>query len=346
MLRNEIGSEFFENPLSDDSHFFESFEGYNYILLENGRECSYFINTMIEGGKLLFPSFACESMLQYLDKSCLEFYNVKQNFSIDLEDLVNRIDENTRAVLYVNYFGFLQSEEVLKFFKKCQTQGIIIIEDTTHSIFTDINTCGDFCIASLRKWAALPDGGIIYSKKEIPNHSFEKNNKFAKMREIAFDMKKSYMFGILAEKQGYLEAFLDAEKYINLSNEINRISDKSIGIIKHLDTNFIKERRRDNYRYLHRKLKKVGFEIITPDLGEEVPMFLVVELDKRDEARQYLIEHSIFCPVHWTKLKEIEDGYDVEKFTKRILSIPIDQRYGIQDMDRIIECLKKWKQEH
>ena len=50
-------------------------------------------------------------------------------------------------------------------------QGIIIVEDITHSLLSDCwQSCADYMVGSLRKWCAIPDGGILIktTDKEVP----------------------------------------------------------------------------------------------------------------------------------------------------------------------------------
>lgn len=67
--------------------------------------------------------------------------------------------------------------------------------------------------------------------------------------------------------------------------------------------------------------------------------FFPVYAKQRDQLRKYLIEHDIFCPIHWPKLDNIDERYQVHGIISNIISIPIDQRYENEDMQRIINAI-------
>jgi hypothetical protein len=65
-------------------------------------------------------------------------------------------------------------------------------------------------------------------------------------------------------------------------------------------------------------------------------------LENGDEVRKQLQEKKIFIPTLWPAVfnlcKETDIEYDL---AKNILPIPIDQRYGIEEMEYMIEKIKE-----
>jgi hypothetical protein len=59
----------------------------------------------------------------------------------------------------------------------------------------------------------------------------------------------------------------------------------------------------------------------------------MIQIDNRDSIRKYLALKGIFAPIHWL------DSQD-ETLRKSLLSLPIDQRYSDDDMQRILHELK------
>ena len=73
------------------------------------------------------------------------------------------------------------------------------------------------------------------------------------------------------------------------------------------------------------------------------PMFYPLLINKRrDEIRKILTEEKIYCPIHWPIPNQIKDKNldNTIGIYNTILSIPCDQRYGSNDMERIISVLK------
>ncbi len=79
----------------------------------------------------------------------------------------------------------------------------------------------------------------------------------------------------------------------------------------------------------------------------DCPLFVPVRVPEgqRDALRRYLIEREIYCPVHWPvsgyhRLTEEEQSFYDEE-----LSLVCDQRYGREDMERIIETVRSFWEE-
>ena len=91
--------------------------------------------------------------------------------------------------------------------------------------------------------------------------------------------------------------------------------------------------RRENARVLYEGLSgKVQFMFPIEDM--DCPLFVPVLLPNRDEVKAHLTKNEIYCPVHWPKPKGCDSNiYDLE------LSLICDQRYGIEDMERIVSVI-------
>ena len=68
-------------------------------------------------------------------------------------------------------------------------------------------------------------------------------------------------------------------------------------------------------------------------IDDFVPLTFPVYVTDRDMFRKYLIEHQIYCAVHWPlEGTELEGNSDAEWISDHILSLPIDQRYGVSHL--------------
>ena len=73
-----------------------------------------------------------------------------------------------------------------------------------------------------------------------------------------------------------------------------------------------------------------------------VPLGFPIRLAARDRVRQALIEERIYPPTHWPL-----DGVIPETFAAshalaaHILTLPCDQRYARDDMERMVSAVKK-----
>lgn len=118
------------------------------------------------GHKVLVPAYHCVAMIEpivYVGADPV-FYRLRDDLSVDLDDVAAKIDGNTRAFIAVNYFGFPQDLPALRRF--CDERALTFIEDCAHSFFGSFNgrplgSFGHFAVASLTKFFPVRDGGAL-----------------------------------------------------------------------------------------------------------------------------------------------------------------------------------------
>ena len=77
---------------------------------------------------------------------------------------------------------------------------------------------------------------------------------------------------------------------------------------------------------------------------DDVPMVYPLYLENGDEVRTKLIQNQIFVARYWPNVLNDAKPTDLEfSLTMNILPLPIDQRYGTEDMNRIIEIIHQIK---
>ena len=100
---------------------------------------------------------------------------------------------------------------------------------------------------------------------------------------------------------------------------------------------------------LDKILKGIGMKGI---LKEEqfVPFCYPLYRENRDEFREYLMEHQVYCAVHWPleNLGLEQNGTDLKwndtaiQMSHNIISLPIDQRYDKQHMQYLGSLIKDY----
>ena len=118
------------------------------------------------GDSVLIPSYSCGTEIDpFLDQHVgVRFYRTSRDMSIDLEDMIARIDSTTRAILVTHYIGFPQEIAAVK--RVCAEQGLFLVEDCAHAFLSEyggssVGTFGDVSIFSLRKTLPIPNGGVL-----------------------------------------------------------------------------------------------------------------------------------------------------------------------------------------
>ena len=102
----------------------------------------------------------------------------------------------------------------------------------------------------------------------------------------------------------------------------------------------MQQRRRENAALLKAEISHISG--ICPLLRlspADCPLFypIVIENGQRDRVRKFLVQNNVFCTVHWPHSVE---GYSSNIFASE-LSLTCDQRYGVDDMEKVIHLLKK-----
>jgi len=110
---------------------------------------------------VLMPAYSCKEVVRpFLKRTQVEFYDVRPDLTIDPEELKRKLEVNkVKALLVINYFGFLQPfrSEIKQL---CFENGVVLIEDCAHSLLTvGSGETGDFAVYSFRKTLPVPDGG-------------------------------------------------------------------------------------------------------------------------------------------------------------------------------------------
>ena len=344
MLNKEIGSEFWEADQKPNGKFYPG-ERVATSLLSGRTALDFIVRDIKVSGKICsayLPSYCCHSMIQpFLDNGVdVKFYRVtfvNGTFVYDLDSLADY-----DAVLIMQYFGF-GNLDVKEQIRCCKEQGKIVIEDATHSFFSETPYCGlsDYVFASIRKWTGLPGGAVAFKHSGDFLVAFprETNSRFIEMRTLAAELKRQYICGISTEKEVFLDFFARAEDLLEKDYSDYNLPEELEKRLCFLDSEKIISGRRRNAALLIEKIKKLS-AVETPTLKSgDVPLFVPIFLPvgRRNELRRYLIERAVYCPVHWPASQAYSE--QETSLSTRELSLICDQRYSETDMMYISELV-------
>lgn len=353
----EIGSEFWidevvnETPNADIPDWLNGFG--DVVLTSSGRGAISLILSQISPPirRVLLPTYVCESVILPFERAGYElmYYEVDESFA---PQNINTERADIGVFFHMGYFGFPTNEKLVGEIKKLKAQSVIIIEDVTHTLYSENNRPlgNDYVFGSVRKWFGLPSGGFAAAVRkkmdcvDMPLPSQE----LIKLRTKSLMLKWSYMQTMNESlKKDYLDGFGKAEKMFDADVGAYRMDSTSTQIIHEIDIKSIVNKRRENYRYLLAQLTKTDeIKVIFKNLPESVCPFLfpVIVTGERGTLRNKLIEEEIYCPIHWPIPKQI--NHLISSCTRSvydsILSFPCDQRYSVTDMDRIACAVKQF----
>lgn len=343
----ELGSEFnldLHDLKPSRNSFFRDFGDMTYRLFDSGRSALKAVSLSLRSGSVLMPELMCESVLGCFPEDRIVFYRLKNDLQIDTDDLTGKIGRDTAAVYLMHYFGSLQPAETLSLLAaEKEKYGFTIIEDTTHSLFSKKRTVGDYCVASLRKWLAVPDGGILYPRDSLNSYDgIRRNTNLDKA--YAMMLKTLYLNGKLDCKAEYRKIFAECENRLDAQKKIRRISDCAEFLLGCYEVDVLVKRRRSNLKNLKSGLDHIGIRQVCDFAETNCPFALAVTVPDRDNFRRYLMENNIYCAVHWPfDGRAGSERPLAATLSNSIISLPIDQRYGKKEMAYLSEVINAYK---
>lgn len=342
----ELGSEFDLDVtrLADTDHtIFTYLEGFHAIYTDSGRSALRLLSDRLFGETVLVPDYICGSVPMALPEGCsVIYYPVDRFFCIDMEGLETLVREHAPCFLYLmHYFGSLQQRECLERIGELKKFGLTVIEDTTHSLFTAPRTVGDVCLASLRKWFPVPDGGVLYAADRGLLPKPPKEKKAASRKVEAMVLKKLYLKDNLDCNAKYREIFTGEEEAFDRQKGVYGMSDMARFLLSHFEVGSMCRQRQRNAGQLLEELARMGYEAAIKALPSDVLLALPVYAKERDRLRAYLMERRIYCAVHWPPTHPAVYG-DTGWMGEHILSLPMDQRYGQEEMEYLLENLREY----
>lgn len=225
-------------------------------------------------------------------------------------------------IIYNNYFGCIGNKV-----KELAALYPNLIVDNAQAFYSQPDCRA--VIYSPRKFFGLPDGGILRGK-DIPILQLNQGHS----TDVTSHLLKRHDYGAQAGYHDFCANDEALKKY-----PLECMSSLTMALMGNIDYERIKEQRLANFFYLNEPLS-TPFPISMNE--DDVPLVFPLLVDNGDELRAKLIQNEIFCARYWPNVLCDADKSSVEyNLTKNIVAIPLDQRYGVEDMERIIETINK-----
>lgn len=310
----------------------------NRVFYSSGRDALHAILVSIKKrniNRILLPDYLCSSIVSTVIVAGFEYeyYRLTDELLPDYKDIGYKVNKD--AILIINYFGLQNLSESIKKIRELYSESIIIEDDVqAFYSFADTHSLADYSFTSLRKWFAVPDGGLAksrYSDLLTPRG----RNCFGEIKLSGLVLKG------LRKTLGNID-----DTYLKLLKEGEELIDASISspcmeitksVMVRTDVKRLALVRKRNADLMISGLAEMGLTPIIKTTPESIPFFIPLVLEERDRIRRKLFDHNIFCPVHWPL-----DGLELERgryMSEHELSLIIDQRYGVSDIRRILEVM-------
>lgn len=286
------------------------------IALNCGRNCLAYLFKSKGVRKIKLPYLICNSINKVCDREGVEknYYHIDLHFKPE-EDLVLNDDE---WLYLVNFYGQLSNDEIRKYVNK---YGRVIV-DQANGYFTK-PIPGVDTIYTCRKWFGVADGAFLYTAVKIDDE-LELDESYDRMRFLLGRYERS-------ASEFYNE--YNANNNFFADEPIKQMSRLTKNLLRGIDYNAVEQRRTDNFNYLHEQLGAKNHLML-----KSATFMYPLMIENGDLVRKKLQAERIYIPTLWPTVFEVALPDDLEyKMAKNTLPLPIDQRYGINDMKYMVQ---------
>lgn len=304
--------------------------------------------------RCLLPAYMCDSVFFPFLRAhfALSFYPVGKNLEADRDALCAQLEKIRPGLLFIHaYYGMDTWKPMRPLLTEWREKGLCVMEDVTQSYYlTGTGKEADYVVGSLRKWYAAPDGGFALSDMPLPAHELLSGVQDAEERLKVLTGKWDYLHGVkgtseaAAHKEAYLKKNRELEMRLDEQEKIRALSPAAAGLLNGANEERCRDRRRENCRILAEGLRGAGAYV--PALSFEgtlaAPLYFPVYAKQREKLQEHLRQRDIYAPVLWPVGEANRESLsESDRYLfGHLLALPLDQRYGKTEMERIVKAMK------
>lgn len=301
------------------------------IALNCGRACAAYLAELREIGRAWLPDYLCSSVSDALRSIGvqIEVYPISRTLLPEYDCFLDRVRQGDWLYL-VDYFGTLSKgdvEDALRLF-----DGSVVVDEAQGYLREPWS--GADTIYTCRKFFGVPDGGYLATR-----------DGSSLRRLLVRDESHGRMGFVLGRFERPASEFYRESSENNRLFAIEPIKSMSLlteNLLRAIDYDRAVEIRKRNWAILDSELGDCNllWEEVSrcvPDVPFMYPLFV----GNASGMRERLAECSIYVPTLWPNvLSDGGAGSVARCFAANILPLPIDQRYGEEDMGRVVELIK------
>lgn len=295
------------------------------IALNCGRNCLAYLLEAKQIKKIALPAFLCETVKnavkRYPDIRIRE-YHVGKDLRPQLAE--NSLEDDEWLYL-VNYYGQFDNEEIFQFHKKAKGK---LIADNAQAFFQE-PVKGVDTIYTCRKFFGVPDGAFLSTDVKLE-------------RDYPADKSYDRMHYLLGRYEGAASEFYG--EYVSnndrfMTEPIKQMSKLTDNLLRGIDYEMVRQRRTENFAYLHNKLCEINKLKVRNVKGAFMyPLYI----ENGADIRKQLLQNNIYIPTLWPNVIEEQKEWMTESdLARNILPLPVDQRYEEEEMEFLINRIMK-----
>jgi hypothetical protein len=301
----------------------EHFGGREYhesaLALNTARSCLLYLVEARGIERMWVPAFLCDSVPQSLAAAGVEVlpYEVRE----DLRPDYGSIDIHEGDYLYlVDYYGQLGEKDILAARDLC---GDRLVLDEVQAFFRR-PLPGIDTIYCCRKFFGVPDGGYLYTDAHLG-------------RELPQARSSQHMAHILGRMDDGANAhygeYSTSERLFG-SESVATMSDITHNLLRAIDYKAVADARLRNFSLVNERLGQRNELAPVVQPGAYMYPFLTRDASPIRKAMQ---QRKVYVPTLWPGSAKL-DGMS-GRLSRDILPLPIDQRYGADDMNYVCDLL-------
>ena len=290
------------------------------IALNCGRNCLAYLIRARQISKIVLPYFICDSvaMLCRLYNVGYRYYHINGDFTPEEVKL-----DKDEWLYIVDYYGQISKNKL----ERLRDKYIRVIVDYSQAYF-EMPVDKVDSLYTCRKFFGVADGAFLYTDS-ILNCEFERDESYQRMGFLLGRFERT-------ANEFYDEYVANNEAFIN--EPIKRMSKLTNNLLRGIDYDFVRQRRTENFAYLHAGLSNINeLALSIPEGAFMYPLY--IKTGKK--VRELLRDKKIYIPVLWPDVFKICSKNTLEyDMAENILPLPVDQRYDINDMIYLVGEIK------
>lgn len=275
--------------------------------------------------RLYLPWYTCGTMVDAARRSGVELYRYSLDDHLQPRDLPEL--EADERLLYVDYFGYKAS--TMK--ALASALGSRLIADHAQALFSPALK-GVPTLYSPRKFVGVPDGGWLVNAP-AGLAPLEPGRSRERLRALAGRLEDG--------PEPWYGTYVEIERGIGKEGMtgMSPLTERLLGAV---DYPRVADRRRANLRQLQAAFGSMNRCCIAADF-DGAPMcypLLLGDATQAEVVRARLARQRIYVATYWRDVLETQGGCATAvAWASCLLPLPLDQRYGAEEMGRLIEAV-------
>lgn len=303
----------------------DNFPQQEALLLNAGRHALAYIllHATVPPRKVYIPYYTCGTVGRTLAEHGIPCERYRINNAM-LPEEMPELGEGEYFV-QTNYFGLMDAQMA----ETAEHLGNAVITDNAQALYSP--AVGQ-CYYSPAKWCGIPDGGCAYCEDTESYRLLPEDTSWENALHLLIRPDQGSAAGYAHYKQSH--------KTVDPKG-VRKMSALTRHLISGIDFDAAKRKRNENFNMLHSELGGINTYPI-PEGGYAAPMVYPLLVHNGVCLRQSLISQGIFVAMYWPTVHQSQQPGTLEhSFCENIVPLPVDQRYGEEDMQRIIDAIKR-----